>query len=629
MGGSALYDSYLALLEGLTGLVAVLILITGLDDLLIDIIAHGRRIYRRFFIYSRHPRLTEDDLSNIPEKPIAIMIPAWQEATIIRRMLENACATFDYTNYRIFVGLYPNDPDSLHEVEAAARRFPQIIPIVGDTPGPTNKADCLNSIYAGIETYEAAHECTHEAFVMHDAEDVVHPLELRLFNYLIPRKDMMQLPVVALERPVLDFTGGHYMDEFAEFHAKDLVVREWLMGSVPCAGVGCGFSRKAMAAMADTRPDGPFNRASLTEDYDFAFTLNRLGLSQIFVRFEVLRHRDSLSEAALSRRKRYVKDLVGTREFFPDDVAAAYRQKARWLLGIVFQNWASNRWQGPWRMKYALFRDRKGIMTANLAIVAYFIALNFAVLVLLHWIRHGVIAYPPIITPGGWIWTLLLINGGLLFNRSLHRAAYTYKIYGLAHGLMAVPRQIWGNVINFLASSRALWLFLNHRLTGKPLAWEKTAHAFPSTEELRPFQERLGQKLKDKGLISERQLAIALSIQRRRGIPLGQALLAAGHIDELGLYQTLAEQYDLSFVDLTEPQPPTLYRTPMDILRAYRVLPIRELADGSLLVATDRSLTDDFRSEVGRVFHRPLSWALATPSEIDRRLNRTEEALSS
>ena len=622
----AIYDSYLAFIEGLTGLVCVLILLTGLDDLLIDILAHGRRLYRRFFIYVRYPRLTEDDLRSVPQKPIAIMVPAWQEQAVIRRMLENACATYDYNTFHIFVGLYPNDLSTRHEVEIAARRFANIIPVMGDTPGPTNKADCLNSIYAGIQDYEAAHECQHEIFVMHDAEDVVHPLELLLFNYLIPRKDMVQLPVVALERPLRDFTGGHYMDEFAELHAKDLVVREWLTGTVPCAGVGCGFSRKAMSGMAEARTDGPFNRTSLTEDYDFAFALNRLGLSQIFVRFEVLRHRDSLSGAVLSRQKRYVEDLVGTREFFPDDAAAAYRQKARWLLGIVFQNWAANRWEGNWRTKYALFRDRKGILTANLAILAYFIAFNFAVMVLIHWVKHGDIAYPPIVRPGEWIWMLLLINGLLLLNRSIHRAVYTYRIYGVAHGLMAIPRQVWGNAINFMASSRATWLFLEHHFKGKPLAWEKTVHAFPSVEELRPFRKRLGQRLKDKGLISEGQLAIALSRQRRRGIPLGQALLAAGHIDEQGLYRTLAEQHDLSFVDLAQPAPFTIYRPPMDTLKNYRVLPVRELADGSLLVVTDRALTDDFRTEASRVFQRPLSWALAAPSEIDRVLNRATEA---
>ena len=39
------------------------------------------------------------------------------------------------------------------------------------------------------------------------------------------------------------------MDEFAEWHAKDLVVRESVSGSVPSAGVGTCFSRRALLAL--------------------------------------------------------------------------------------------------------------------------------------------------------------------------------------------------------------------------------------------------------------------------------------------------------------------------------------------------------------------------------------------
>lgn len=33
---------------------------------------------------------------------------------------------------------------------------------------------------------------------------------------------------------------------------------------------------------------------------------------------------------------------VATREFFPEDFRAAYRQRARWLLGIAFQGWTQH-----------------------------------------------------------------------------------------------------------------------------------------------------------------------------------------------------------------------------------------------------------------------------------------------
>ena len=75
-------------------------------------------------------------------------------------------------------------------------------------------------------------------FVMEDSEDIIHPLTLNLFNYLIPRKDMVQLTVLPLPAKWYRFTEGHYADEFSENHYKNLVVREFLSGSVPSAGGG-------------------------------------------------------------------------------------------------------------------------------------------------------------------------------------------------------------------------------------------------------------------------------------------------------------------------------------------------------------------------------------------------------
>ena len=66
--------------------------------------------------------------------------------------------------------------------------------------------------------------------ILHDSEDVLHPMELRFYNHLLPRKDMIQLPVTSLDREWYELVAGVYMDEFAEWHAKDLVVRESVSG---------------------------------------------------------------------------------------------------------------------------------------------------------------------------------------------------------------------------------------------------------------------------------------------------------------------------------------------------------------------------------------------------------------
>lgn len=63
---------------------------------------------------------------------------------------------------------------------------------------------------------EAAEGATFKAVVLHDAEDVVHSAELRLFDRLIERFDLVQLPVMPLIAPGRRGVSATYLDEFAE-----------------------------------------------------------------------------------------------------------------------------------------------------------------------------------------------------------------------------------------------------------------------------------------------------------------------------------------------------------------------------------------------------------------------------
>ena len=62
--------------------------------------------------------------------------------------------------------------------------------------------------------------------------------------------------------------SGHYIDEFAEAHAKELLVRQWLDAAVPAAGVGVAIDWAMLGRIADARDGAPFDAASLTEDYE-------------------------------------------------------------------------------------------------------------------------------------------------------------------------------------------------------------------------------------------------------------------------------------------------------------------------------------------------------------------------
>ena len=111
-------------------------------------------------------------------------------------MVMHTIESINYKNFDIFIGTYPNDQLTQDAVESVRATHPQVHKIVCPNPGPTNKADCLNWVFQGMLLEEEKRGVRYEIVVLHDSEDIVHPLELKLFNWLIPRKDMVQLPVI-------------------------------------------------------------------------------------------------------------------------------------------------------------------------------------------------------------------------------------------------------------------------------------------------------------------------------------------------------------------------------------------------------------------------------------------------
>ena len=122
-----------------------------------------------------------------------------------------------------------------------------------------------------------------EFFVMQDSEDIVHPLSLKFYNFMIPRMDFVQLPVFPLEGRWWQLTVGTYMDEFAEFHTKDLRSRETLAGYLPSAGVGTAISRAAMDYLAGKHRNQIFDITTLTEDYKMGLQLRDFHGKKIFL----------------------------------------------------------------------------------------------------------------------------------------------------------------------------------------------------------------------------------------------------------------------------------------------------------------------------------------------------------
>ncbi|ADJ29585.1 glycosyl transferase family protein [Nitrosococcus watsonii] len=529
-------------MQVLLTVICIIFFISGIDDLFIDLCYWTRAFYRRVFIIPKIQPLTEDKLLNTPEKPIAVMIPAWDESSVIQKMLENTAQALNYENFYIFVGTYPNDPDTQKGVELARENHPRVQRTICPHDGPSNKADCLNWIYQGIKIFEQENNIQFQIFVMQDCEDVIHPLCYKLFNYLMPRMDMVQLPVLSLETKWHQFTAGHYIDEFSQLHYKDLIVREVLSRSIPAAGVGAAFSRRAFEIVCASNRNILFSTNSLTEDYDFGFRLKKHGLKQVFVGFTITRttFKHTIFRRKLKEYKK--KELICIREYFPSTFSTAVRQKSRWVVGIALQGWENLGWKWDFATQYMLYRDRRALITNLANFMGYLVVLLVATVWFVIWLNPNAYHYPPLLEQGTWLWYLVIINGIFFVLRIFHRAYCVYKFYNLKQAFLSFPRMILGNIINFFATSRAIRLYINYLRTGILIPWDKTAHNFPSEDELKAFRRKLGDLLLEHRIITVKQLEEALNSQRSQYRLLGEIFMDKGLIDHIQLNKFLQKQ---------------------------------------------------------------------------------------
>ena len=430
-------------------------LLFAIDDLTVDLIYFLRAGWRSATVYSRFPRAFAGTLPT-PMRPgwLAVLIPAWDEAAVIAPMLRATLERFDHRDYRLFVGHYRNDPATQAAIDSV--RDPRIVAVEVDADGPTTKADCLNRLYASLIAYEAAIRRPAKAVVLHDAEDVVHPLELKLFDRLVERAGAVQLPIVPLIDTDSQWVAGHYADEFAEAHMKELVVREAVGAAIPLAGVGCAIERVALARLAARHDGSPFAGSSMTEDYELGLRLGAIGVKTMFVRIPA----EPGSRA-----------VVASRGHFPATIGAAIRQKARWIGGIAFAGWDQLGWRGGIGERWMRMRDRRGPLAALLLLAGYISAFLWAQVAL-----ANALGAPVEVPVSPALATLLQVNAWLLCWRLFMRFAFTTAAFGPLQGLRAIPRTVVANWVAVFAAYRAMIIHDG----GGAKRWDKTHHIFPT-----------------------------------------------------------------------------------------------------------------------------------------------------
>jgi adsorption protein B len=572
---------------------AVWILISSLDDLFLDLLCFTNWIRRR----GRETPVAPPPEGE-PEKQLAILIPLWHEHRVIGPMLEHNLAAIRYEKYAVFAGGYPNDEPTLDALRELEARFPNVHLAVCPHDGPTSKADCLNWIYQRMLLYEQEHATRFQVVAVHDAEDLIHPEELRWINHYSGRYGMVQIPVLPLRTPLHRFTHGVYCDEFAEFQTKDMPARGLLGAFIPSNGVGTGYTREALELLAEADENRIFDPASLTEDYENGIRLHELGCPQMFVPIRFLGGRP-----------------VATRELFPQRFRHALKQRTRWVMGNALQAWARHGWSGGGSQAYWLWRDRKGLLGNPASALANLILAYGATTWL--WSRAAGAGWGiGTIAQGPWMRLLFSATLALQVHRAAVRCACAGRIYGWAFAALAPVRTIWANWINFFATFEALRRYALARLRARPLAWLKTDHVYPSQAALRVHKRPLGEILVRAGFVSNAELQWALDSQPA-GTRIGEHLVGAGCLRETHLYQGLGMQQNVAFEPLESGRIPVWVARalPGAFSRKWSVLPFR-IAEGRIYIAGPELPDDEMRRQLRTFTRLEMRFQYITPGNF-------------
>lgn len=505
------------------GFIFVLIVILiSIDDLIWDIYYLIGKLIGKI----KTPSIDVKEIEKIPPKMLGIIIAAYNEENVLRPVVRNIILSNQYPKgmYHIFLGVYPNDEGTMRVAKELEEEFSNVHKVIHVLNGPSSKADNLNNVIKNIYIFEKENYLEFQAIVIHDSEDLIHPYEFKLENYLLEKYSAIQIPVFPLQKmPKIsnvfqNMISGTYADEFAENHYRLLLGRTATDAFVPSAGTGFVIRRDIL----NNFPDGEvFPVGSLTEDYKLSLQFKQMGYDVHYVLEDVSRLR---ADGTVDR------EFISTRSMFPSNYLAAVRQKTRWIYGITIQTFKlrdifKNR-KLNFPSKYSLYKDWKAKFSN--------ILLGFGYIILVYFLISLFYDLPIMYPKYSFSWYLMLFLSIIMVERQVLRFIAVKNVYGIKSGIISsffpplLPfRMIIGNIINFHATIRAWKMNIvknrKKKSRGKP-KWSKTDHEFLEEEVLRRFRRNLGDTLLYKELIDSEELNKALNISKEKNQRLGITL---------------------------------------------------------------------------------------------------------
>lgn len=620
------------------GLVLVILyLLMGVDDFIWDIVTlFRRRGYNK-------QQLDLHQLDSCPPKLLAVAVAAWHEDNVLGAVIENVIESVHYPKsmYHIFLGVYPNDGATIDVARGLAKKYINVHVVVNELPGPTSKAQNINYVIRHIKQYELMHQWQFASLTIHDSEDVVHPYELKVTNFLLEKHAAMQFPVFPIvKKPTLgnffkSITTGTYADEFAENHFTTMVGRYASGAFVPSAGTGFALSRETIESFGD---EDVLPRDSLTEDYRLSLTLFERGIQMYYVLERVPR---------INQNNKLKWDFIATRSLFPNTFKTAVKQKTRWILGITMQSF---KFRDIFKTKgirlvgrYSMYKDLKARVGNLLTMVGYPVLIYFFVSLFVPMIA----IYPA----HSVSWYLSIVVTCMMVERQIFRGVAIGKVYGMRSVFFAclfpplLPiRLVWGNIINLVSALRAYKqsLFGNQTpakkekkqekkikqekkvVAPKKLDWAKTDHQFLEKQILKRYHRNLGDVLLEKGYVTAEDLKPALEQAARNQQTIGSYLMGQGVINENQLLEALSKVKHIQYIDIEHLEDYGMERFASDFeekqLRELLCMPLLKTPSGYVIAFADSS-PNDAQTTLRNIYGITVNAVVATGDTISRGLD--------
>jgi adsorption protein B len=290
------------------------------------------------------------------------------------------------------------------------------------------------------------------------------------------------------------------------------------------------------------------------------------------------------------------------------------KQRSRWVTGISLQTWERHGWNSNVEQAYWIWRDRKGLLGSPIGLAANLLTFYGALSLAASGAGSG---FARAVTES-WLGPLLAFNLIILLVNMSVRFACVADVYGVGFAVWTPLRSAFGNLLNSVATFRAICMYSRARLSGRPLVWVKTEHAYPSRAGLLPHKRPIGEILTGSGYLTPERLGTAL-MEKPRGVPLLQHLVGTGALSEEEAYEALSLQLGMA---LGEIDPAAVGRNvarslPERVVRKWQVLPVK-IEAGNLHVACPAVPSEEMQDALRQFTSLEIQVQLVTPANFRR-----------